>query len=77
MANTDFGEPVSQPPHVYGQLVIRPGLGTFLLQRQYGLPVTVLGKYVDQESQRARFANPLPVLRKHARTLSHDLSELL
>ena len=36
-ANTDFGEPVSHPPCVLCQIAIRPGLGTFLLQRKYGL----------------------------------------
>ena len=69
-ANTDFGEPVGHPTCVVCQIAIRPGLGTFLLQRQYGLPVTVLSKHGDHRAQRALVANCLPVFRKHARALS-------
>jgi hypothetical protein len=52
-ANAGFGEPIGQPLRVYGQIAIRPGPGAFLLQGQYGLPVTALGKRVDQGTKRA------------------------
>src|SRR5215218_11244174 len=58
-ANTGLGESVGQSSCTFGQLGIRPGLITFLLQRQHGLPVTVLGEHVDQESQRGKVAMTL------------------